>query len=65
MKFKVKIETYTVIEADNHHEAERELEARRERIVIDIPKVERDLEHDLLLNAEVMSVDFEDMTETS
>jgi hypothetical protein len=65
MKFKVKVETYAVIEADSHHEAERELEARREKIVIDIPKVERDLEHDLLLNAEVMSVDFEDMTETS
>jgi len=65
MKFRINIDTYIVVEADNHYEAERELEARRERIVIDIPKVERNLEHDLLLNAEIMSVDFDDMTETS
>ena len=65
MKFRINIDTYIVVEADSHHEAERELEARREKIVLDIPKIERDIEHDLLLNAEIMSVDFDDMTETS
>ena len=57
--YNIRVSSNIIVEADTPDEAKRELQARAERIVLDMPADKQKPEHELLLNVRVEGIEVE------